>query len=84
MTSTDHPRRVPVMTSDEEAEALLDQDLSDLDPSQFKPLDWERMPKTARITMRVPQPLVDALKAKAKARGIPYQRLVREAIEKAI
>ena len=50
----------------------------------FTPLDWEMQPKTARINMRVPQALVDALKAKAKVRGIPYQRLVREAIEKAV
>ncbi|RFU13375.1 hypothetical protein DZD18_07360 [Rhodobacteraceae bacterium W635] len=77
-------RLVPEMTTDEEAEAFLDQDLSDLDFAQFQPLDWERMPKTARITMRVPEALVTALKARAKERGIPYQRLVREAIEKAV
>ena len=34
--------------------------------------------------MRVPQALMDALKAKAQERGIPYQRLVREAIERAL
>ena len=34
--------------------------------------------------MRVPEALVTALKARAKERGIPYQRLVREAIEKAV
>ena len=78
------PRSVPKMTTDEEAEAFLDQDLSELDLSQFRPLDWERLPKTARITMRVPEELVAALKAKAAARGIPYQRLIREAIEKAV
>ena len=77
-------RSVPLMTTDEEAEAFLDQDLSDLDMTQFKPATWERQPKTARITMRVPQPLLDALKAKAKAEGVPYQRLIREAIEKAV
>lgn len=77
-------RLVPEMTTDEEAEDFLDQDLSDLDFSQFQPLDWERMPKTARITMRVPEALVTALKTRAKERGIPYQRLVREAIEKAV
>ena len=77
-------RTIPQLGTDDEAEAFLDQDLSDVDFAAFKPLDWERMPKTARITMRVPQPLVDALKAKAKERGIPYQRLVREAIEKAV
>lgn len=77
-------RLVPEMTTDEEADAFLDQDLSDLDFSQFQPLDWERLPKTARITMRVPEALVTALKARALERGIPYQRLVREAIEKAV
>jgi predicted DNA binding CopG/RHH family protein len=59
-------------------------DLSDLDFSQFKRINWEAQPKTARITMRVPQALMDALKAKAKERGIPYQRLVREAIERVV
>ena len=34
-------RRVPKMTTDEEAEAFLDQDLSDLDFSQFKPVRFE-------------------------------------------
>ena len=75
---------VPEMTTDEEAEAFLDQDLSALDYSQFKLLDWERQPKTARINMRVPAPLLDAIKARAEERGIPYQRLIREAMEKAV
>jgi len=78
------PKVVPVMTTDEEAEAFLEQDLSDLDLSQFVPFDWERQFKTARVTMRLPQALLDALKAKAAERGIPYQRLIREAIEKAL
>ena len=72
------------MTTDEEAEAFLEQDLSDLDFTRFVPLDWERHLKTARVTMRLPQALLDALKAKAAERGIPYQRLIREAIEKAL
>ena len=75
---------VPVMTTDEEAEAFLDQDLSDLDFTRFQPPDWERLPKTARITMRVPGALVTPLKARAKERGIPYRRLVRDVIEKAV
>ena len=78
------PTKVPIMTTDAEAEAFLDQDLSDLDFSQFKPLTWETHLKTARINMRLPQRLLDAIKAKAAERGIPYQRLIREAIEKAV
>ena len=78
------PKFVPHMTTDEEAEAFLDQDLSELDPTQFKPFDFERHLKTARVNMRLPQRLLDAIKAKAAERGIPYQRLIREAIEKAV
>lgn len=68
----------------DEAEALLDQDLSDLDFTQFKPLNWEAEPKTARVNMRLPQSLMTALKARAAERGIPYQRLICEAIERAV
>ena len=78
------PTKVPIMTTDAEAEAFLDQDLSDLDFTQFKPFDFERHLKTARVNMRLPQRLLDAIKAKAAERGIPYQRLIREAIEKAV
>ncbi len=77
-------RKVPRMTTDEEAEAFLAQDLSDLDFSQFKPVKFEFEKKTAQINMRVPKPLLDAVKERAKARGIPYTRLVREAMELAL
>jgi predicted DNA binding CopG/RHH family protein len=78
------PTKVPLMTTDEEAEAFLEQDLSDLDFSQFKPLNWEAFPKTARINMRLPEALMQALKARAAERGIPYQRLIREVLEQEV
>jgi len=71
------------MTTDEEAEAFLKQDLSDLDFSQFKPVRFEFQAKAARLNMRLPVPLLDAVKAKAKARGVPYTRLIREVLEQA-
>lgn len=74
-------KKVPRMTTDEEAEAFLAQDLSGLDFSQFKPVKFEFEKKTAQINMRVPKPLLDAVKQRARARGIPYTRLVREAME---
>ncbi|MFZ5929621.1 MAG: CopG family antitoxin [Pseudomonadota bacterium] len=77
-------RKVPRLRTDEEAEAFLAQDLSDLDFSQFKPQRFEFEKKTAQINMRVPKPLLDAVKQRAKARGIPYTRLVREAMELAL
>ncbi|MFZ5835112.1 MAG: CopG family antitoxin [Pseudomonadota bacterium] len=72
------------MTTDAEAEAFLAQDLSDLDFSQFKPVKFEFEKKTAQINMRVPKPLLDAVKERAKKRGIPYTRFVREAMEMAL
>ena len=76
-------RTVPRMTTDEEAEAFLEQDLSDLDFSQFKPVKFEFQAKAARLNMRLPMPLLDAVKAKAKARGVPYTRFIREVLEQA-
>lgn len=78
------PTSVPVLTTDKDAEDFLDQDLSTLDLTQFKPMRFEALPKSARLTMRLPEPLIAALKAQAKARGIPYQRLIREALERAL
>jgi predicted DNA binding CopG/RHH family protein len=77
-------RKVPRLTTDAEAEAFLEQDLSDLDFTQFKPVRFEFEKKSARVNMRLPQTLLDAVKARAQARGIPYQRLIREALEQAV
>jgi predicted DNA binding CopG/RHH family protein len=72
------------LTTDEEAEAFLEQDLSDLDFSQFKPVRFEFEKKAARVNMRLPEALLQAVKERAKARGIPYQRLIRETLEQAL
>ncbi len=77
-------RKVPVLRTDEEAEAFLDQDLSDLDFSQFKPVKFEFAAKDERINMRLPSSLLVAVKAKAKAAGMPYQRFIRAALEKVV
>ena len=76
-------RNVPRMTTDEEAEAFLEQDLSDLDFSQFKPVKFEFQAKAARLNMRLPVALLNAVKARAKARGVPYTRFIREVLEQA-
>ena len=77
-------RKVPKLKSDKEAEDFLAGDLSGLDYAQFKPVRFEFEKKTARVNMRLPQPLLDAVKKRATARKIPYQRLIREALEKAV
>lgn len=75
-------KTVPTMTTDVEAENFLAQDLSDLDFSQFKPVSWETSLKSARVNMRLPEALMQAIKERAAKRGIPYQRLIREALER--
>ena len=62
-------RKMPRMTTDVEAEAFLEQNLSDLDFSQFKPVRFEFQAKAARLNMRLLEKLLDAVKVKAKARG---------------
>ena len=46
--------KVPPLTSDEQAEAFLAQDLSGLDFSQFKPLRFAFEQKVARADADVP------------------------------
>ena len=77
-------RKVPKLMTDEEAEAFLDQDLSDLDFSQFKPYRFEFENKTARVNMRLPQGQLDAVKKEAAKRGVPYQRFMRELVERGL
>lgn len=74
-------KRVPELKTDAEAEAFLEQDLSDLDFSQFKPMRFELAKKEAALNMRLPAALMDAIRAKAKAQGIPYARYVRMVLE---
>lgn len=76
--------KIPKLKSDKEAEDFLDQNLSDLDFSQFKPVRFEFDRKDARVNMRLPETLLAAVKKRAQARRIPYQRFIREALERAV
>ena len=40
--------------------------------------------KDARVNMRLPQPLLEAVKTRAAAIGVPYQRFIRQALEAAV
>ncbi len=77
-------KKVPRLRTDDEAEAFLARDLSKLDFSQFKMVRFEFEKKDEQINMRVPKPLLAAVKARAKARGIPYTRFIRETLEQAV
>lgn len=73
---------MPSLVSDADAERFVETaDLSTYDLSGFKPMHFEFEPKTAALNMRLPQNLLEALKVKAKAKGIPYSRYVRLLLE---
>jgi predicted DNA binding CopG/RHH family protein len=75
---------MPPLVSDADAERFVETaDLSTYDLSGFKPMQFEFESKTAALNMRLPQSLLEALKAKAKAKakGIPYSRYVRLLLE---
>jgi len=74
-------KRVPEFKTDADAEAFLEQDLSNLDFKQFKPMRFELARKEATLNMRLPAVLMDAVRFKAKAKGIPYARYVRMVLE---
>lgn len=40
--------------------------------------------KSAQLNLRVPKLLLDAVKARAQVRGIPYTQLIRETLEHAL
>jgi len=78
-------KQVPAFRSDEDAAHFVDTaDLSEYDLSGGTPVQFEFQRKDTQINMRVPERLLTAVKERAKQRGIPYQRFIREALERAV
>jgi predicted DNA binding CopG/RHH family protein len=78
-------KKLPKLQSDEEAEAFVaNADLIDYDLSDLRTVLFEFQPKTERINMRLPKPLLEAVKASAVKAGMPYQRFIRQVLEAAV
>lgn len=78
-------KKLPNLTTDREAEDFLETaDLSQFDLSAMKPTSFEFSPKSKQMNMRLSEQLLEAVKAKAAAQGISYQRFIRQALEKAV
>ena len=75
----------PVFYTDEEAERFVaTADLSEYDFSGFRPMRLELQPKDARVNMRLPATLLSSLKVAAGKEGVPYQRLMRDFLERGL
>ncbi|NEP10591.1 MAG: CopG family transcriptional regulator [Symploca sp. SIO2C1] len=77
------------MTTDKEAESLLERDLSEyLEPEAFRenfvPTSFEFLPKDTTINLRISTELLSAIKALAKKNGVAYQKFVRQVLERAL
>ena len=77
--------KLPKLRTDKEAEAFVAKsDLTDYDLSAMRMVRFEFQPKSERVNMRLPRPLLDAVKATAAKAGVPYQRFIRQALENAV
>lgn len=78
-------KKIPKFKSDAEAAAFLEQDLTDYmgDPN-FKKFTFEFAAKDTPITMRVPEALLSSFKSFAKKKHVPYQKVIRMAMEQFI
>lgn len=78
-------KKLPKLRSDKAAEDFVaTADLTAFDLSGFRPVQFEFAPKAARVNMRLSTDLLKAIKSKAAKQGVPYQRFIRQALEKAV
>lgn len=76
---------LPTFASDKAAEQFVDsEDLSTYDLSKGHVVRFEFEPKSAQVNLRMPEGLLLSVKQRAKLRGIPYQRYIREVLERAL
>ncbi len=78
-------KKLPKLKSDEAAEEFVAKaDLTEYDLTGRRMMRFEFQPKSERVNMRLPKPLLKAVKASAAKAGVPYQRFIRQALEMAV
>jgi predicted DNA binding CopG/RHH family protein len=78
-------KRLPAFKSDEEAAAFLERDLTDyISAETLAPFPFELRPKEKSVNLRISGELLDAVRKRARKQGIPYQRFIRQALERAV
>jgi predicted DNA binding CopG/RHH family protein len=78
-------KKLPTLTSDAEAEAFVaNADLSEYDLTGMVPVRFELKRKDKSVNLRLPAQLLEAVQTQAKRVGMPYQRFIRMALERAL
>ena len=75
----------PRFETDEDAERFIaEADLSEYDFSGFRPAQFEFDRKSQQVNLRMSSSLLSRIKERAGERGIPYQRFIREVLERSV
>jgi len=78
-------KKLPRLRSDREAEKFAaTADLTEYDQTDLRTARFEFRPKSERVNVRLPEPLLKAVKASAAKTGRPYQRSMRHALEASV
>ena len=78
-------KKLPDLKTDNDAETFIDTaDLTQYDLSTLVPMQFEFQRKERSITLRLSNPLFDAIKQEATRSNIPYQRFIRQTLENAV
>jgi predicted DNA binding CopG/RHH family protein len=78
-------KKFPEFKTDAEAEEFVETaDLSEYDLSDMTPMRFELRRKDKSVSLRLPERLLEAVRQRAKRSGMPYQRFIRMAIERAL
>jgi predicted DNA binding CopG/RHH family protein len=78
-------KKIPTFKADEEAEAFVaTADLTDYDLSGAQLVRFELKRKDKSVNLRLPEDLLVAVRKRAQRAGIPYQRFIRLALERAV
>jgi predicted DNA binding CopG/RHH family protein len=78
-------KKLPDLKTDNDAETFIDTaDLTQYDLSTLVPMQFEFQRKERSITLRLSNPLFEAIKQEATRSHIPYQRFIRQTLENAV
>ncbi len=78
-------KAIPTFKTDKEAEDFVaTADLTKYDLSGGQMMRFEMKRKDKSVNLRLPEQLLEAVRQRARDAGIPYQRFIRMALERAV
>jgi predicted DNA binding CopG/RHH family protein len=78
-------KAIPTFRTDKEAEDFVaTADLTEYELSGGQMMRFEMKRKDKSVNLRLPAQLLEAVRRRARDAGIPYQRFIRMALERAV